>query len=206
KDSSLQNNSSLIMVQGFNRPETKEQVQSIQKIQHHKFLYIQEVFFYKNTISAIFKFMPLSLSNIVKNPIINKILDRLSYLERNGLKHQQLKCSNMLIDYIGNIKIYEGYKAIIHSSTHQHIKALSHVIIQLIQGYTKKDDVVGIDDLYHWPSNSYAIDFLLATIYISKAAKLLKHLLFQIPWHSRYIQGLISLANVWLNQGYKYPA
>ena len=73
KDSAPRSNSSLVMVQDFYGPEAKKQVHSIQQIRHRKFLRVQEVFFYENTFSAVFKFMPLSLHDIVGNPIINEI-------------------------------------------------------------------------------------------------------------------------------------
>lgn len=37
-------------------------------------------------------------------------------------------------------------------------------IMELMQGYPKEDGVVGIDDLYRWPSDCNAVGFLSATV------------------------------------------
>ena len=46
--------------------------------------------------------------------------------------------------------------------------------MELMQGYTKEDGAVGIDDLDRWPSDSRAVDFLSATTYASEISQLIK--------------------------------
>ena len=54
----------------------------------------------------------------------------------------------------------------------QDIKALSLVTMELMQGYTKDDGAVGIDDLGRWPSDSRAVDFLSVTTSVNEIARL----------------------------------
>ena len=43
------------------------------------------------------------------------------------------------------------------------LKALSRIMMELMQKHIKEDGVVGIEDLDRWPSDSAAVDFLSAT-------------------------------------------
>ena len=46
--------------------------------------------------------------------------------------------------------------------------------MELMQGYTKEDGVIGIDDLDRWPSDSRAVSFLSATTYTTEIKQLLQ--------------------------------
>ena len=44
--------------------------------------------------------------------------------------------------------------------------------MELIQGYTKDDRAISVDDLHHWPEGSSAVRFLLETISASSVGDL----------------------------------
>ena len=53
------------------------------------------------------------------------------------------------------------------------VRALSRVMMELMQKHVKEDGVVGIEDLNRWPSDSAAVDFLSATTSASSATQLM---------------------------------
>jgi hypothetical protein len=94
-----------------------------------------------------------------------------------GLGHNSLACSNLLIhpsgdlkfDFIADIRtetVNQDHSELSqnHSTESQFIQALSKVVEELMNGYPKEDEVIGVDDLYRWHPNSYAVNFLSATV------------------------------------------
>ncbi|KAI1370059.1 hypothetical protein F4677DRAFT_439443 [Hypoxylon crocopeplum] len=55
--------------------------------------------------------------------------------------------------------------------------------MELMQGYTKEDGAVGVDDLERWPSDSAAVDFLSATTWASEVGQLIERPLVKQRWH-----------------------
>ena len=53
------------------------------------------------------------------------------------------------------------------------VRALSRIMMELMQKHVKEDGVVGIEDLDRWPSDSAAVDFLSATTSVSSAKQLM---------------------------------
>ena len=53
------------------------------------------------------------------------------------------------------------------------VRALSRIIMELIQKHVKEDRVIGIEDLDRWPSDSAAVDFLSATTSAISAKQLM---------------------------------
>ena len=53
------------------------------------------------------------------------------------------------------------------------VRALSRVMMELMQKHVKEDGVVGIEDLDRWPSDSAAVEFLSATTSASSAKQLM---------------------------------
>ena len=53
------------------------------------------------------------------------------------------------------------------------VRALSRVMMELMQKHVKEDGGVGIEDLVRWPSDSAAVDFLSATTSASSAKQLM---------------------------------
>jgi hypothetical protein len=107
-------------------------------------------------------------------------------------KHGLLTCSNILIHPCGDVKIRhpllsnypsaderavskECCKLRPQNSTEsRYIKALGMVIMELMQGYPKEDGAVGVDDLYRWPSDCNAVNFLSTTVTATTLVELAK--------------------------------
>lgn len=53
------------------------------------------------------------------------------------------------------------------------VRALSRIMMELMQKHVKEDGVVGIEDLDRWPSDSAAVEFLSATTSASSAKELM---------------------------------
>ena len=53
------------------------------------------------------------------------------------------------------------------------VRALSRIMMELMQKYIKEDEVVGIEDLDRWLSDSAAVDFLSTTISASSVKQLI---------------------------------
>lgn len=64
------------------------------------------------------------------------------------------------------------------------LKALSSITMELMQGYTKDDGVVGVDNLHRWPSGSDAVCFLSDTTSALSVNELLKV--------SQYLQSMLK--------------
>ncbi|OCK91215.1 uncharacterized protein K441DRAFT_220440 [Cenococcum geophilum 1.58] len=119
--------------------------------------------------------MAYSLYYVAGNPhlneirlaaILGQILNGLAYLATKGLEHGSLSCSNILIHPYGDVKIaYQEYCHIRPSQNAEprDIRALSYIVMELMQGYVKEERAVGVDDLRRWPSDSDAVGFLSET-------------------------------------------
>ncbi|KAI1382529.1 uncharacterized protein F4822DRAFT_441840 [Hypoxylon trugodes] len=172
--------SSLAIMKNFS---SYDQIRAIRRIEHPHFLTALRIFHTESTYHVAFEFMPLSLLELAGSPeidedclaaIVGQVLDGLSYLEREKLEHGQLTSSNILINLDGSVKIwgYEGVRVI--SSSRTDIRALGVIIMELMQGYTKEDGAVGVDDLERWPSDFAAVDFLSATTWASGVGQLIE--------------------------------
>jgi len=56
----------------------------------------------------------------------------------------------------------------------RHIEALSRVVMELMQGYSKEDRAIGVEDLDRWPSDSNAVNFLSTTVTAASLAELME--------------------------------
>ncbi|OCK96883.1 uncharacterized protein K441DRAFT_549754, partial [Cenococcum geophilum 1.58] len=61
------------------------------------------------------------------------------------------------------------------------IRALSNIIIKLIQGYVKEERAISVDNLRHWPPDSNATRFLSKITSITLVIELIEHPLLQLP-------------------------
>ncbi|KAH9905236.1 kinase-like domain-containing protein [Xylariomycetidae sp. FL2044] len=197
------------------KDQADNQVRMIHKLSHTHLIGVQDIFGYRNSYYIAFEFMPLSLSELAGNPLIDEprlasilgqVLDGLAYLESKGLEHGKLTCSNILINLAGEVKIwaFEGSRTI--SGANADVRALSDVVMELMQGYVKEQGAVGVDDLERWPSDSHAVNFLSATTYASEIGELIRHPLFQLPWCQKRLRGVVSLANICTRRGIKFAA
>jgi hypothetical protein len=100
-----------------------------------------------------------------------------------GLEHGALTCSNILLHPNGDVKIglhltpneskkvKEARVSVSQKPLHD-IRALSPIVMELMQGYVKDGGAVGLDNLNHWSSD--ALGFLSDTISATSAAELIK--------------------------------
>ncbi|KAF2003861.1 hypothetical protein P154DRAFT_427916, partial [Amniculicola lignicola CBS 123094] len=95
------------------------------------------------------------------------ILAGLVYLTKEGLKYSSLTCSNILIHLYRDVKIRS-------SGTSQYLKALSSIVLELMNRYVKGDRAVSVDNLYCWPPSSTAVSFLSKTTSTALVFKLIK--------------------------------
>lgn len=54
------------------------------------------------------------------------------------------------------------------------VRALSRIMMELMQKYTKDDEAIGVEDLDRWPLDSDAVGFLSATTSASSVNELMK--------------------------------
>ena len=99
------------------------------------------------------------------------------------MEHGSLTCSNILLHPHGDVKIGlyltpSETKKIKETQENgsqkplQDIRALSSIVMELMQGYVKEAGAVGVDDLHRWSPD--AVSFLSDTISAASAAELLK--------------------------------
>ncbi len=54
------------------------------------------------------------------------------------------------------------------------VRALSRIVMELMQKYVKEDGAIGIENLDRWPHDSAAVDFLSLTTSATSAKELMK--------------------------------
>ena len=107
-------------------------------------------------------------------------------------KRGLLTCSSILIHPCGDVKIrhpllsnylsadertisMECCELQPHNSIEsRYIRALGMTIMELMQGYPREDGVVGVEDLYRWPSDCNAVSFLSMTVTATSLLELTK--------------------------------
>ncbi|CAK7202008.1 hypothetical protein SEUCBS139899_004726 [Sporothrix eucalyptigena] len=195
--------------------QVQEQVQWIQRIQHPAFLAAREIFCYgktKSTFSVSFDFMPISLAELVGNPllaeihyacILGQVLEGLVYLEQNKLEHGHLTCATILVDQGGNVKIWGYENAHDLAGETADVAAFGRVALELVQGFASDGDVIDMGD-----QTPRVADFLEAAMTIKQASALAKHRLFDLPWRTskNHVKSAAALGMVWAKRGYRYPA
>lgn len=119
---------------------------------------------------------------------IYQVVEALEFLEQNELRHNHLTCSNILLHPNGRVKLSNasfiscinrgltrssvGQEDCVESSSQKDIRDLGRVMMELIQGYAKESDNVGLDNPQGWDIE--VIDFLSATTSASSASELQK--------------------------------
>ncbi|KGQ02857.1 hypothetical protein BBAD15_g11923 [Beauveria bassiana D1-5] len=150
-----------------------------------------------------------SLQEAVGNPfmdssmiaaIIGQIVTVLVYLESQGLRHESLTCSDILLHPTGRITLDRQWNCV-YSDTKEDIRRLGCVMMELMDGYVKDGGSVGLDDPSRWSPE--AVQFLGATTSVSSAKELLLHP-FLASWQRAKLQGVISLTMAWTTQSHQY--
>lgn len=96
-----------------------------------------------------------------------------------------MTCSNILIHPYGDVKIHystadaktasQDYELPRYDSPEsRYIRALSIIVMELMQGYAKEDGAIGVDNLHRWPVDSNAVKFLSTTVTATSLNELIK--------------------------------
>jgi len=89
-----------------------------------------------------------------------------------------LTCSTILIHPCGDVKIdYFTTDAKTASQDYElrrYIRAPGKVVEELMNGYPKEDEVIGVNNLHRWPPNSNAVNFLSTTVTAISPNELMK--------------------------------
>ncbi|XTI85092.1 hypothetical protein V2W45_1466043 [Cenococcum geophilum] len=167
----------LIIVRSFLGPNIKEKLYKFNK-----------------TSYIIFKFIAYSLYYVAGNPLFNKIylaiLNGLTYLVTKELEYSSLSYLNILIYPYRDMKIEYYHTRLLQNAKPRDIRALSNIIIELIQGYVKEERAIS-------PPNSNAARFLFKTTFTTSVIKLIKQ--------KEVLTGLVSFTTIRARIGYKYP-
>ncbi|KAM3547201.1 hypothetical protein ARSEF4850_010161, partial [Beauveria asiatica] len=176
--------------------------------QHPNFATAYEIYKLEDSYLIVFEHLPLSLAEVVGNPyltgprlaaIIGQVVKALELLEQHNLRHNHLTCSNILLDPNGRVKLSQ--EDCVESSSQKDIRDLGRVMMELIQGYAKENENVGLDNPQGWDME--VLDFLSATTSASSASELQKHP-FLRTWQKEKLKGLVSLAMKWAMPDYEY--
>ncbi|XTI87652.1 hypothetical protein V2W45_1486578 [Cenococcum geophilum] len=136
---------------------------------------------FNKTSYIIFEFIAYSL--------YYQILNGLAYLATKGLEYGLLSYLNILIYLYKDVKIEYCYTRLLQNAKPRDIRALSNIIIKLIQGYVKEERAIS-------PPNSNAAKFLSKTTFAILVIKLIKR--------KEVLTGLVSFATIGARISYKY--
>ncbi|KAJ2982301.1 hypothetical protein NQ176_g1474 [Zarea fungicola] len=200
------------MTLGMNEPflvVEHDHINMLELIQHPNFATAQEIYKLEDSYLVVFEHIPLSLAEAVGNPFLNRprlaaiigqIVEALGFLETHGLSHRHLKPSTILLHPSGRVKLI-GQENCTKSTSQKDIRDLGRVMMELIQGYAKDSENVGLDNPQSWDVD--VVDFLSATTSASSASELQKHPFIQ-HWQKERLKGLISLVMKWAMPDYEY--
>ncbi|KAK2589596.1 hypothetical protein QQS21_012727 [Conoideocrella luteorostrata] len=144
----------LVIIKTFAGFAPHNSIPDIQRIKDKNFVPIRNIISVQSEITVAFEFMPLSLSEIAGNPLIDDIrlasllgpiVDGLMYLDESCLEHTQLICSNILVDTAGNVKLWAQEHIQGGSARRKHVQSLRSIALQLVQGYVEEDGPDGPD-------------------------------------------------------------
>jgi hypothetical protein len=103
------------------------------------------------------------------------------HIESSGFHLDTLGCSDILLGMGGEVKICKekllypparcsqvlagkpNYNRNVDFSPFHHVRSLGIIAMELMEGESNEERVVGIKNLRRWPSDSDAVDFLSAT-------------------------------------------
>ncbi|ETN44454.1 uncharacterized protein HMPREF1541_10635 [Cyphellophora europaea CBS 101466] len=177
----------LVHVRTFTSPGAEKALYRYQHLQHANIVTALDAFTTDTGLFLVVEAMPISLERMVQSPaypneaqlaaIMGQLLKGIAYLEAEGLEHGSLCCSNILLDTDGTLKISNQECCGVMSRSkdgRDDLRALSSIMMELMQKYVKEDAAIGIDDLHRWQSSSDAVGLLSATTSAASAAELLK--------------------------------
>ncbi|KAK2052403.1 hypothetical protein LY76DRAFT_598623, partial [Colletotrichum caudatum] len=170
---------------------------------------VHEIYSDKTNHHVVYEHMPRSLLEAIGHPYLNRqrlaaiigqVVEALVYLEKRGLQHGHLSCSCILLHPTGRVKL-NGQEHCRLLRSKKDVADLGYTMMELMQGYAKEGDNVGLDNPEPWDSD--VIGFLSATTSASCASELSEHP-FLRSWQKDKLRGLISLVMTWTRQDYEY--
>ncbi|QKD57629.2 uncharacterized protein FOBCDRAFT_242085 [Fusarium oxysporum Fo47] len=139
--------------------ESEEQVTVVRKIENRRFV---------KGIGVYTMPTPGSCLNDAPNSytflLTWKILDGLLYLEEHDIGHPELNCSNVLLDTSGQVKISDlftkgGQHFCSYGTTDNLLAGFWRIMVELMNGYLKKDMRGDHVDYAKWTAYPAAVDF-----------------------------------------------
>ncbi|CZT10227.1 uncharacterized protein RAG0_14760 [Rhynchosporium agropyri] len=195
------------------RFQDADEIRLLQSISHRNLQQTLECFHLDDSYFAIFAYDPISLAHIACSPpfltelqlaaIVGQILDGLLYLAKNGLEPGPYKCSNILLDAGGTVKItsHDSCRSV---ASKQDLRALGYVTMELMQKYPNSSGSIGLENFEHWPSDGDAVAFLAMTTSATSLEQLFSHPLLDCVWRGEDLKWIRALAAVTTHRGWRY--
>ncbi|KUL81287.1 hypothetical protein ZTR_09487 [Talaromyces verruculosus] len=182
------NPSKVLLLRSYPDTISSKMLQWFSQHQHPHIMSGKEAYFFKHSLHIICEDLPLTLENLTVcraypteaqlAVIMRQILEGLSYLVTQGLEHQALNSSNILMSQDGIVKIgsLEDVQARDQKRDQRTtLDAIKTITMELMEKHTKKNGTTGVNDLKRWPVDSNAVKFLAATDSVSTVDELRKH-------------------------------
>ncbi|PVH68125.1 hypothetical protein DL98DRAFT_554926 [Cadophora sp. DSE1049] len=210
--------SGLVAIKVFPSAAAEKALERHQRVKHENIVNVLDAFMTDTSLYIVFEHLPISLLQIVEGAkypnewqlaaILKQIICGLVYLEREKFQHGSLHCSVILLSAQGNLKItnLQYCKTIDGTGESRDVRALSPIMMQLMQKYVNDDGVVGVDNLRRWPSDGNAVAFLFETTSAASALELQNHILLKHRTRNEDLLGLIFSAEVTAPRSYSCSA
>uniref|UniRef100_A0A093VPY0 Serine/threonine-protein kinase CST20 n=1 Tax=Talaromyces marneffei PM1 TaxID=1077442 RepID=A0A093VPY0_TALMA len=181
------NPSRVLLLRSYPDAISSKMLQWFSQLQHPHIMSAKEAYFFKNSLYTICEDLPLTMENLIVcraypteaqlAVIMRQILKGLSYLVTQGLEHQALNSSNILMSQDGIVKIgsLEDVRAQDKNRDQRAtLNALQTITMELMEKNAKKKGTTGVNDLKRWPVDSNAVKFLAAIDSVSTVDELRK--------------------------------
>ncbi|KAH6672611.1 kinase-like domain-containing protein [Halenospora varia] len=210
--------SGLVAIKVFPSTAAEKALYRHQHIKHDKIVTVLDAFTTETSLYIVLEHLPISLRQVVEGAkypterqlaaMVQQILRGLVYLESERLEHGSLNCSNILLSTQGNIKIanQQCCETVREDGEPRDVRALSPIMMELMQKYVKDDGAIGVDNLHRWPSDCDAVTFLSDTTSAASARELQDHALIRRRTQKECLMGLIFSAEVSARRDYSCSA
>uniref|UniRef100_A0A093ULR8 Serine/threonine-protein kinase CST20 n=1 Tax=Talaromyces marneffei PM1 TaxID=1077442 RepID=A0A093ULR8_TALMA len=178
------NPSRVLLLRSYPDAISSKMLQWFSQHQHPHIMSAKEAYLFKNSLFIICEDLPLTMEYLIVcraypteaqlAVIMRQILEGLSYLVTQGLEHQALKSSNILMNLDGIVKIDVQAQGK-NKDQRATLDALKTITMELMEKHTKKNGTTGVNDLKRWPVDSNAVKFLAAIDSVSTVDELRKH-------------------------------
>ncbi|KAH7330032.1 kinase-like domain-containing protein [Rhexocercosporidium sp. MPI-PUGE-AT-0058] len=176
--------SGLVAIKLFPSAAAEKALERHQRVTHENIVDVLDAFTTETSLYIVLEHLPISLSQIVEGvkypnewqlaAILKQIICGLVYLEREKFQHGSLHCSVILLSAQGDLKItnLQCCETVDGTGEPRDVRALSSIMMELMQKYVKDDGAVGVDNLRRWPTDGDAVAFLSETTSAASALEL----------------------------------